>query len=58
MQGLEALIDRERSRQNAQVGELVRLRERNTELQSLLSEELLRLRDLTAQVLPAEKREG
>lgn len=58
VQGLEALIDRERSRQNAQVQELTQLRSRNTELQGLLAEELLRLRDLTTQVLPAEKREG
>lgn len=58
VQGLEALIDRERSRQNAQVSELVQLRTRNTELQGMLARELLRLRDLTTQVLPAEKREN
>lgn len=58
VQGLETLIDRERSRQNAQVGQLLQLRERNTELQQALSHELLRLRELTEQVLPDKKESG
>lgn len=55
VQGLEQLIDRERSRQNAQVGQLNQLRQRNTELQQALTQELVRLRELTEQVLPEKK---
>jgi hypothetical protein len=58
VQGLEQLIDRERSRQNAQVGQLVQMRQRNTELQQALSQELVRLRELTEQVLPEKKETG
>lgn len=58
VRGLEELIDRERSRQNAQVGQLMHLRQRNSELQQALSQELLRLRELTEQVLPERKETG
>jgi len=58
VRGLETLIDGERSRQNLQVTELVRLRERNTELQRTLGEELLMMRELSEKMLSERREKG
>lgn len=50
VRSLESLIDGERTRQNQQVHELQALRERNTEIQRSVVEELARLRQIAQEV--------
>lgn len=50
VRSLESLIDGERTRQNQQVQELQALRERNTEIQRSVVEELARLRQIAQEV--------